>query len=71
VSPDDLLTAARPACHSKVIFAAGVSVGAVVGLAVGSIVAMRLGDEAASVARGWIDRLTGRNNRVNFELLLQ
>jgi hypothetical protein len=53
------------------MFVAGVSLGAVAGLVVGSVLAMRLGDEAVGVVRGWLDRLSGRNNRVNFELLLQ
>ena len=53
------------------MFVAGVSLGAVAGLVVGSVLAMRLGDEAVGVCRGWLDRLSGRNNRFNFELLLQ
>ena len=53
------------------MFVVGVSLGTVVGVVVGSIVAMRLGDEAVGVVRSWLDRMSGRNNRVNFELLLQ
>jgi hypothetical protein len=53
----------RPPCRARTMFVAGVSLG--------SVVAMRLGDEAVDVVRGWLDRLSGRHNRVNFELLLQ
>ena len=53
------------------MFAVGVSLGVAIGLVVGSVVAMRLGDEAVGAVRGWLDRVSGRHNRVNFELLLQ
>lgn len=68
---DDLLPAIRPRCHARTMFVVGVSLGAAVGLVVGSVIAMRLGDEAIGVVRGWLDRMSGRDNRVNFELLLQ
>jgi hypothetical protein len=53
------------------VFSLGVSVGLVIGLAVGSVVAMRLGADAVDTMRGLIDRMSGRGNQVNFELLLQ
>jgi uncharacterized membrane protein len=53
------------------MFVVGISLGAAVGLVVGSVIAMRLGDEAVGVVRGWLSRMSGRDNRVNFELLLQ
>jgi uncharacterized membrane protein len=71
VTPDDLLDIARPHCRTRTVFVVGASLGAVVGLVVGSVVAMQLGDEAIGVVRGWLDRMSGRDNRVNFELLLQ
>jgi len=71
VTPDELLMVVRPRCRTRTMFVVGVSLGTVVGIVVGSIVAMRLGDEAVGVVRSWLDRMSGRNNRVNFELLLQ
>jgi hypothetical protein len=53
------------------MFVVGASLGIVVGVVAGSIVAMRLGEEAVGVVRGWFNRMSGRDNRVNFELLLQ
>ncbi|MCC6178257.1 MAG: hypothetical protein IT305_23380 [Chloroflexi bacterium] len=47
------------------------TVGIVVGFVLGSVVAMRLGDEAVDAARELLDRVSGRRDRVNFELLLQ
>jgi len=58
-------------CHSRMMFSAGVGVGVVVGLLIGSVVVTRIGEEAVGAVRGLIERLSGRNNRVNFELLLQ
>ena len=53
------------------VFGIGVSVGVVIGIAVGTVVAMRVGADAMDSLRGVLDRLSGRNNQVNFELLLQ
>lgn len=58
-------------CHARAMFGVGVGVGVVIGVAVGSVVALRLGEEAVDAVRGLLDRLSGRSNRVNFELLLQ
>jgi len=49
----------------------GISLGVVVGIAVGSVVALRLGSEVVDGVRGLIERVSGRNNQVHFELLLQ
>ena len=53
------------------LFGIGLSVGVVIGIAVGTVVAMRVGSDAMETLRGLIDRVSGRNNQVNFELLLQ
>ena len=58
-------------CRSRAFLGIGLSVGVVVGFAVGSLVALRLGHEAADTIRSLFDRVSGRNNQVNFELLLQ
>jgi hypothetical protein len=47
------------------------TVGVLVGFLVGSILALRLGDETLEAIKDLIDRLAGRQDRVNFELLLQ
>ncbi len=52
-------------------FGVGMTVGVLVGFAVGSILALRLGDETIDALRDVVDRLTGRREHVNFELLLQ
>jgi len=56
---------------SGTMFVAGLGVGIAIGVAVGSVVALRLGSEAISSMRGLFDRMSGRGNQVNFELLLQ
>ncbi len=53
------------------VFGAGVSVGMLAGIVVGSLVTMWLGDAAVDLAHRLIDRLSGRRDHVNFELLLQ
>jgi hypothetical protein len=58
-------------CRSGTLFGIGLTVGIVIGIAVGSVVALRLGSEAMDTVRSLIDRVSGRNNQVNFELLLQ
>lgn len=52
-------------------FGVGVSLGILLGLILGSLVAMRLGDEILDATAQLMDRLTGHEERVNFELLLQ
>jgi hypothetical protein len=58
-------------CHSRTMLSVGIGLGVVVGFIAGSVIAMTLGDEAIGAMRHLADRLSGRNNRVNFELLLQ
>ena len=52
-------------------FGIGVTVGVFVGLVVGSIVALRLGEAIVDSLKELVERLAGRRDRVNFELLLQ
>ena len=58
-------------CRAGTLFGIGLSLGIVIGIAVGSIVALRLGSDAVESVRGLLARMSGRNNQVNFELLLQ
>jgi uncharacterized membrane protein len=53
------------------VFGAGVSLGMFAGLVIGSLVTLWLGEAAIELARRTIDRMTGRRERVHFELLLQ
>jgi hypothetical protein len=53
------------------VFGAGVSVGMLAGIVIGSLVTMWLGDAAVDLAHRIIDRLSGRRDQINFELLLQ
>ncbi len=53
------------------VFGAGVSVGMLAGIIIGSLVTLWLGDAAVDLAHRLIDRLSGRDDHVNFELLLQ
>lgn len=58
-------------CRAGTLFGIGLSLGVVIGIAVGSAVAIRLSPGTFDTVRGLLDRLSGRNNQVNFELLLQ
>ena len=58
-------------CRAGTVFGIGLSLGVVIGIAVGSVVALRLGSATLSSMRGMLDRMSGRRNQVNFELLLQ
>jgi len=53
------------------LFGIGLSVGVVIGIAVGTVIGLRVGADAMDTLRGLLDRVSGRNNQVNFELLLQ
>jgi len=53
------------------VFGAGVSLGMCAGIVIGSLVTLWLGEAAVDLAHRMIDRLSGRRERVNFELLLQ
>lgn len=52
-------------------FGVGVTLGILLGFVLGSLIAMRLGDDVLEAASRLIDRLAGRRDQVNFELLLQ
>ena len=53
------------------VFGAGVSLGMCAGILIGSLVTLWLGEAALELAHRMLDRLSGRRERVNFELLLQ
>jgi len=57
--------------RSGTVFVVGLGVGIAIGIAVGSVIALRLGSEAVDTMRSLFDRMSGRGNQVNFELLLQ
>lgn len=53
------------------LFGAGVSLGMLAGILIGSLVTLWLGEAVLDLAHRMLDRLAGRRERVNFELLLQ
>jgi hypothetical protein len=53
------------------IFGAGLSVGMFAGIVIGSVVTIWLGEAVLDAAHRMLDRMSGRRERVNFELLLQ
>jgi hypothetical protein len=53
------------------VFGAGVSLGMFAGILIGSLVTLWVGEAAVDLAHRMLDRLSGRRERVNFELLLQ
>ena len=53
------------------IFGAGVSLGMFAGILIGSLVTLWLGEAAMDMAHRMLDRMSGKRERVNFELLLQ
>ena len=53
------------------LFGAGVSLGMCAGIVIGSVVTLWLGEAVLDVAHRMLDRMSGRRERVNFELLLQ
>jgi hypothetical protein len=53
------------------VFGAGVSLGMFAGILIGSLVTLWLGEAAIDLVHRMLDRLSGRRERVNFELLLQ
>jgi hypothetical protein len=52
-------------------FGVGITLGILLGFVLGSLVALRVGDDVIDATTHLIDRLSGRHERVNFELLLQ
>lgn len=57
--------------HPSQFFAAGLTLGVLVGFVLGSLLALWLGDETLEALRYLVDRVMGRRQRINFELLLQ
>ena len=53
------------------LFGAGVSLGMFAGILIGSLVTLGLGEAAMDLAHRMLDRMSGKRERVNFELLLQ
>lgn len=53
------------------VFGAGVSLGMCAGILIGSLVTLWMGEAALDLAHRMVDRVSGRRERVNFELLLQ
>ena len=49
----------------------GITVGVLVCFLFGSLFALTLGNETLEAGKDLVDRLTGRRDQVNFELLLQ
>ncbi len=52
-------------------FGIGLTVGLILGFVSGSILALCVGNETLQAVRGLVGRVSGRDERVNFELLLQ
>jgi hypothetical protein len=52
-------------------FGVGITLGIVLGFVLGSLLAMRIGDDVLDALNRLLDRISGRDDRVNFELLLQ
>jgi len=52
------------------LFGAGVSLGMLAGILIGSLVTLWLGEAAMDLAHRMLDRMSGKRERVNFELLL-
>lgn len=53
------------------VFGAGVSLGMLAGILIGSLVTLWLGEAAIDLMHRMLDRLSGKRERINFELLLQ
>jgi uncharacterized membrane protein len=53
------------------VFGAGVSLGMFAGIVIGSLVTLWLGEALIDLAHRMVNRMTGRRERVHFELLLQ
>jgi hypothetical protein len=53
------------------VFGAGVSLGMCAGILIGSLVTLWVGEAALDLAHRMLQRMSGKRERVNFELLLQ
>jgi hypothetical protein len=52
-------------------FVGGMTIGVLVGFVAGSALTLLVGDATLGAVKELVARLSGRRNRVNFELLLQ
>ncbi|MDP8924796.1 MAG: hypothetical protein M3O34_18235 [Chloroflexota bacterium] len=52
-------------------FVGGMTVGVLVGFVAGSALTLLIGEATLEAVKDLVDRLSGRRDRVNFELLLQ
>jgi hypothetical protein len=53
------------------VFGAGVSLGMFAGILIGSLITWWLGEAALGLLHKMLERMFGRRDRINFELLLQ
>jgi uncharacterized membrane protein len=53
------------------VFGAGVSIGMFAGILIGSLMTLWLGEAAMDLIHRMLGRVTGKRERVHFELLLQ
>ena len=53
------------------VFGAGVSLGMCAGILIGSLVTLWIGEAALDLAHRVLERMSGKRERINFELLLQ
>ena len=61
----------RDDLEHAVPFVGGMTIGVLVGFVAGSVLTLLIGDATLGAVKELADRLSGRRNRVNFELLLQ
>jgi hypothetical protein len=57
--------------HGEQILTIGISIGLVLGFVLGAVAAWRFGDDAWDGVHGLVERITGKDDGINFELLLQ
>jgi hypothetical protein len=57
--------------HPEHVFGIGITLGIALGFVLGAVATWRFGDEAWDGVHGLIERITGRDEGVQFELLLQ
>lgn len=57
--------------QTEQVFGLGMALGVVLGFTLGSFLALLFGEEALSAVQRLASRLGGRDDQVNFELLIQ
>jgi hypothetical protein len=57
--------------HPDHVFGIGITLGLALGFVLGAVATWRFGDEAWDGMHGLIERITGRDDGIHFELLLQ